>query len=149
MRAQSGVRPARSARTEKRERRFELKLSLASANVGRSPRRRAKHDGKREKRISQKVGLKLRARVLTYGPGKGACILRLTLQSVPLETKTQSRTKGANEQIRTSPPPHPLTHPPALRVCPSGKKKRKTRETEESATHPASRTSHARTHTYV
>lgn len=36
-------------------------------------------------------------RVLTYGPGKGACILRLTLQSVPLETikKTESRTKPA------------------------------------------------------
>jgi len=56
-------------------------------------------------RVNTKVGLKLRARVLTYGPGKGACILRLTLQSVPLERQKPKVERNANEQIFTPPPP--------------------------------------------
>lgn len=42
-------------------------------------------------------------KVLTYGPGKGACILRLTLQSVPLETKTKVERNAQNEQKLRSP----------------------------------------------
>lgn len=62
--------------------------------------RRTAIENSGESKINAKWALKLRVRVLTYGPGKGACILRLTLQSVPLETKTQRRTKLKRERAK-------------------------------------------------
>lgn len=90
---------------------------------------------------ARKVRLKLRARVLTYGPGKGACILRLTLQSVPLETKTQSRTKRANEQDNVDVPPSP--------PCPPCKEERRERKNRKEERNTTSQPHIARTYAYI